>query len=406
MPVPNLETIKGWGAPLNEKHPEEATCAPHEVEEQIRDNKPCRLRIILLTPILGGGFHVANENEKDKTELLVDLNSPIRPSEIRGHLRFWWRMLKPAVKKPAELLAEEEAIFGGPAAEGGKAPGPNLTLNVDVPWSLYIGQQARQPGKHDARKVILVKQAKNFVPSFVAWPFADKLATFELKSILMRNTFYMNFSFRKGLSPEQAKEFSDALRLWLWLGGVGARVRRGAGAVIPLSFWSKEDGEWLNKKAKKIGSHTMNLPHLKEVHLARASSSNGVHSDMLTYEHIFWAWNWAAETYKKLLAEAFPSNERDERLRAVLGAPFPWAKKIRDARLASPIVFRPTIIDHEVYILVARLKNLGDRTPCEVSANDDFVREFYEEFVNKLKNSRPSKPQTKGSNKKHKARRR
>lgn len=170
-------------------------------------------------------------------------------------------------------------------------------------------------------------------------------------------------------------------------------MRRGAGAVVPSSFWSKEDWEWLSKKVKGINSHAKaSPPHLREVHLAPASSSNGTHSDMLTYEHIFWAWNWAAETYKKLLAEEFPSSGRNEQIRAVLGAPFPWAKKVRDTRLASPIIFRPTVIDGEVYILVARLKNLGDQASCEISANDNFVREFYEKFVNRLKSSRPEKP--------------
>ena len=406
MSVPNLETIRGWREPLEKERTDKAACALHELEEWIANNEPCRLKVILLTPILGGGFHVANENEEGKAELLVDFNTPVRPSEIRGHLRFWWRMLKPGVKKPAELLAEEEAIFGGPAAEGGKAKGPNLTLSVDIPWSLYADKQAGQPKKADARKAMLVKQARNLVPSFVAWPFADKLATFALKGILARNALSMNISFRKGLNAEQAKEFGEALRLWLWLGGVGARVRRGAGAVMPSPFWEEKDWKWLEKKAKEIGSHAKaNPPHLEEVRIVPAFSSNGTYSDMLTYENIFLAWNWAAETYKELLAEEFPSKGRNEELRAVLGAPFPWAKKVRDTRLASPIIFRPTIIDGEVYILAARLKNLVSETSCKISANDSFVHEFYEKFVNRLKNSRPEKPQTEGPNKKRKKRR-
>jgi len=410
MSIPDLETIRGWSVPLERGHQDKTACTLNELKERIERNELCRLKVILLTPILGGGFHVLNEDEEGKAELLVDLNTPVRPSEIRGHLRFWWRMLKPGAKKPADLLAEEEAIFGGPAAEGGKAKGPNLTLTVNVPWSLYVDEQVRHLKKPDARRVILAKQAKNLIPPFVAWPYTDKLVTFPLKGKLERNAFDMEISFRKDLRPEQAKEFSEALRLWLGLGGVGARVRRGAGAAIPSPFWTKKDWEWLEKKVKGIGSRAKaGPPYLEEVRRAYAPPPEDMDQVKLTYEHVFLAWNWAAETYKELLSEKFPSKKRDKqrdaRRRAVLGAPFPWAKEFRDARLASPIIFRPTIIEDEVYILVARLKNLGDETSCEISANDGFIREFYKEFVNRLESSRPEKPKTEGSGKKRKARR-
>ena len=402
------EKIKDWSAPLNQEHPSETGCTIQEVEDRILKNKPCHLKVILLTPILGGGFHAANEGVGP--ELLVDPNTPIRPSEVRGHLRFWWRMLKPGVRKPVELLAEEEAIFGGPSAESGKgkARGPNLTLTVDVPWSLYINEQVQHLKKPDSRRIVLAKQAGKLVPPFVAWPFADKLATFYLKGRIERNAFDMSISFRKDLGAEQAKEFSNALRLWLWLGGVGARVRRGAGAVIPSGFWTEEDWGWLVKKVNGMGARAKaSPPHLQEVRRVQAPPPEDMDHIKLIYEYIFLAWYWAADTYKKLLSEEFPSKKREEQRRAALGAPFPWAKTkgIRDVRLASPIIFRPAVIDGEVYILVARLKNLDSQTSCGIGENEKFVHDFYEKFVSKLESSRPEKLKTEGSGKKRKARR-
>ena len=56
-----------------------------------------------ITPIFGGGVK-AGEN---------DSVTPIRPSSVRGHLRFWWRSTKGAkCKNVAELRQREGEIWG------------------------------------------------------------------------------------------------------------------------------------------------------------------------------------------------------------------------------------------------------------------------------------------------------
>lgn len=58
----------------------------------------------LITPMFGGGV-TAGE---------VDPEMPIRASALRGQLRFWWRLLHGAGKKPADLFADESDLWARP----------------------------------------------------------------------------------------------------------------------------------------------------------------------------------------------------------------------------------------------------------------------------------------------------
>ena len=73
--------------------------------------------IEVITPIFGGGA----ETKK------VDSEIPIRPSSIRGHLRFWWRATRGAHLSVDALRAREEEIWGS-----SKSPSP-VIIEVGQP---------------------------------------------------------------------------------------------------------------------------------------------------------------------------------------------------------------------------------------------------------------------------------
>ncbi|MEM3342380.1 MAG: type III-B CRISPR module RAMP protein Cmr1, partial [Thermoplasmata archaeon] len=59
--------------------------------------------IELITPMVGGGVEAGE----------VDPEMPVRASEIKGHLRFWWRVWKGgAFSKTEEMFKEESKIWG------------------------------------------------------------------------------------------------------------------------------------------------------------------------------------------------------------------------------------------------------------------------------------------------------
>ena len=74
----------------------------------------------LLTPMYGGGVEPGK----------VDRAVPIRPSAIRGQLRFWWRLLNGAGRTPKDLFAAESDLWGGIASAGPRAG--RVALHVDA----------------------------------------------------------------------------------------------------------------------------------------------------------------------------------------------------------------------------------------------------------------------------------
>lgn len=71
--------------------------------------------IELITPMVGGGASVGT----------VDCDFSIRPTAIRGHLRYWWRLVRGHSLDPDTRRQREEEIFGST-----DFPSP-LTISVE-----------------------------------------------------------------------------------------------------------------------------------------------------------------------------------------------------------------------------------------------------------------------------------
>ena len=161
----------------------------------------------LITPMYGGGV----------TPGKVDCELPIRASALRGQLRFWWRLLNGAGREPAEVFSDESALWGGISGHGPRAS--QVTVRV-----------AADPVNDPDKRLVAWKNIENS-PSYAL--ILNPGDNPEL--LAARYRFELKLRFKQTVKSEQHAEVIEALRWWASFGGVGARTRRGLGAVKAVS---------------------------------------------------------------------------------------------------------------------------------------------------------------------------
>ena len=156
----------------------------------------------LMTPMYGGGVEPGK----------VDCAMPIRASAIRGQLRFWWRLLNGAGRNSKDLFAAESDLWGGIAGAGPRAS--RVALRVDAePIGTERMVEWGSAGL-DAPRYSLILEPRH-KPSLLN-------AGYE---------FTLTLHFADGTSGDEREQVKEAVRWWASFGGVGARTRRGLGAV-------------------------------------------------------------------------------------------------------------------------------------------------------------------------------
>ena len=167
----------------------------------------------LITPLFGGGVQPG----------VVDEKFPVRGATVRGQLRFWWRATRGGDHGPtrAAMKAAEDRIWGSTTG------GSKVTVAV-------VNAKAGQPFQSVDRNGQPTEVGNiRSVDSYAAFPLRGKKAQGgngwekEPGVVHERVTFDLRLSFPTDL----AKEVQAALWAWETFGGVGARTRRGFGAV-------------------------------------------------------------------------------------------------------------------------------------------------------------------------------
>lgn len=215
---------------------------PASVITQVREYQ-------LITPLYGGGVA--------PTE--ADPITVVRATEIRGHLRFWWRACRGGQFNGLSAMKQAEDEIWGKAYKKGEEPVPHeetiqITIDVD---SLKKGQPLK-PFK------IVNRRAKpdNDIPSYAAFPLQpdrDELQKRDpfVPDVQSNVSFTMTISFPK----ERRKDVEAALWAWETFGGIGARTRRGFGALRLLKIdrvdytdlpYSNTVEQWINDKLVKF----------------------------------------------------------------------------------------------------------------------------------------------------------
>ncbi len=189
---------------------------PPEVKKDGRPGWVTEIRKYkVITPLYGGG----EETQK------ADSVTTVRATEVRGHLRFWWRATRGGTFSGnlKSMKEAEEEIWGSPGEE--KKPGPSKVIVTIV--SANRGRDFQATDRNDNSIDNIGKP--NSKDGYVAFPLR------ELNHPVLREnvefTLQIGYPSHNDEGINFVEEVNSALRAWEIFGGIGARTRRGFGAL-------------------------------------------------------------------------------------------------------------------------------------------------------------------------------
>ncbi len=215
---------------------------PSDAPNLSQENKTVTYAVKTITPIFGGGVE-AGEPDNDM---------PIRASAIRGQLRYWWRFIASHRKDNPltgeRLFTEERKIWGG---MGEKDEGFASKVFVRVHKVSVITTQP-----WDEKEV-----------AYALFPARDK----NLIKDLIREG--VSFNLKITMPKSEFLGIEQAIRWWANFGGVGARTRRGLGAVS-----IEEIAPLTRQEIETFGCQLLSLPETKSAIKAWEKSINKLHT--------------------------------------------------------------------------------------------------------------------------------
>lgn len=152
----------------------------------------------LVTPMYGGGVKPG----------VVDKEMPIRASAIRGQLRFWWRVVFGRGLMHNEMFERETAIWGG---IGDKPAASKVSVRVISPAVNTQNLTTSSEETHPAIK----------------YAFGSAAINGDCEWLKPGYKFALSLHY----PADVAQEVETTLAWWASFGGLGARSRRGFGAV-------------------------------------------------------------------------------------------------------------------------------------------------------------------------------
>lgn len=171
----------------------------------------CKAKAVLITRLFGGGARTRE----------IDSVSWLRSSAAKSALRNWWRAAHAHDFLTLSALRErEQFLFGAPGSfdkEGTLHGGPG-PLEVTTESKLANPPVAyRESQSNPLNYALFPAQGMGQDPAKVALASDSSWATIDLSSPSGKADLH--------------EIYLESLRLWLTLGGAGARTRRGAGAL-------------------------------------------------------------------------------------------------------------------------------------------------------------------------------
>jgi CRISPR-associated protein Cmr1 len=219
-------------------------------------------QISLITPLFGGGAAPGKTDE----------DSPIRGTSIRGNLQFWWRATRGGrYANHHDLFARHAEIWGtteraSPVEIAVRA----VTTKPARSCARYEWNQKARGGKGGWR---LVWEA-----SFASSPLPYALFSFQGKQPASRNgepeeppaTFIETAAFTLRLRYPKGSSEDVETAVWAWVnfGGLGARTRRGCGALFCKELAPKDASDlerWFKDGAFKVGGAVRDWPTMPDV---------------------------------------------------------------------------------------------------------------------------------------------
>ncbi len=181
----------------------------------------------LITPLFGGGV----------TPGFADPVSVVRVTSIRGQLRFWWRAMRAGqFTSPADMKKAEDILWG--ATSTPKNPRSSL-IQVEVfhvrNGRPFVATDRNSQTTNRRGEPIRIGEPVS-CDSYAAFPLNDKPDAVVLEQVgfSLRISFPEAWPYIKDMPSFQgtpAEELAAALWAWESFGGIGARTRRGFGAL-------------------------------------------------------------------------------------------------------------------------------------------------------------------------------
>jgi CRISPR-associated protein Cmr1 len=214
-----------------------------------------------ITPVVGGG---SKKLEPDPAE-------PVRLPAVRGVLRWWWRALFHGEQSAEELFAQEARLWGGvdvPVGKGREAEPSRVRLDVGLGRPGTVAAA----GTHPIGQYGNLRSAPDWTDPALGYGLFPLQRSQEERGEherrrpgqpLSTHSIRTGLDFRLVVSitesdPERVRQVLLAIWAWIRFGGLGARTRRGFGALEltgpvestgdwnpPLGFGTRRvEGEW------------------------------------------------------------------------------------------------------------------------------------------------------------------
>lgn len=214
-------------------------------------------KIELVTPLFGGGVEPGCN----------DPDTLIRPSSVRGHLRFWWRATRGARFAQTKDLREQEGRIWGTT----KNPSQ---VTVEVVDTEVFKENQRRWATHrrvDGRVKSVPQPEDRSFPMYALFPFQGETEKtrhgYEVVKhpsvVTWKAGFVLRISWPKPILGKEAERLGQDISLdvkaavWAWVnfGGLGARTRRGCGALYSQKCSPTEQTniqDWYVSKLKEF----------------------------------------------------------------------------------------------------------------------------------------------------------
>ncbi len=243
----------------------------------------------LITPLFGGGVKAGE----------ADQITTIRGSSIRGQLRFWWRACRGGAFANLEQMKKAEDAIWGTASKDKKGEKPASKVQVFVEVQKH--GKAVKPFELSQQNVqgrikLRIDLRENIAPSYAAFPLRPQKLhqNMQLKEILNDISFTLNITYPKTLQSD----IEAALWAWETFGGIGARTRRGFGAISLVSIDQKpvtlpainNFESFINQQLKKhvvdVVKWPLDLPHLSKNLVYKSTSKPNFTTANLVWSHL------------------------------------------------------------------------------------------------------------------------
>lgn len=204
----------------------------------------------LLTPLFGGGVEPQT----------ADPVTLARGPGIRGHLRFWWRATRGGAFDGdlGRMRAAEMSIWGSAATKDGGGPSCVSVRATATNEGRAAQPYTLRPGR------AFPDNDRSVAPGYAAFPLQPTRERPEPRSLRVGVELALELRFPRDLQAEVL----PALWAWETFGGIGARTRRGFGALEPAEPLEPATGDpaaWLERKLRDTvapGPWPDGVPHL------------------------------------------------------------------------------------------------------------------------------------------------